>query len=527
MLRLSGRHSRLIQPYPNSTMHITRSSGILLHLTSLPGEFGIGDLGREAYQFVDFLAKTHQSLWQVLPLGPTAFGDSPYSSYSAFAGNPLLISLSLLADDSLLSDADVDSAKADNDGAVDFNAVRTAKEPLLRKAFDQFASQPQDLFHAFCEENAWWLTDFARFRALSLHFQNSNWSQWEEALVRRDENALAKWDEQLADEIAYTKFLQFTFYTQWSRLKDYANENGVKIFGDMPIFVGYDSADVWANQELFFLDESGNQTVVAGVPPDYFSETGQRWGNPLYRWDVIGSTGYKWWTNRFRHAFNNFDLMRIDHFRGFEAYWEVQADCPTAVDGQWCPGPGAAPFLAAQAELGVELPIVAEDLGLITDEVHQLRDELGFPGMRVFQFGFDVAHDPYHRPEAYPEHSAAYTGTHDNETIMGWYQQRKADRAESGSDDPLLDAVIDPNTSTAHLDIVRSVFGSPAELAIIPLQDLLGLGNEARMNTPGEAAGNWGWRCLPEHLCDAVAAELEAITIESNRRVEVAVAAPV
>ncbi len=503
-------------------MRFTRSSGILLHITSLPGEFGIGDLGRTAYEFVDFLNASKQSIWQVLPLGPTAFGDSPYSSYSAFAGNPLLISLPALVDDGLLNDQDLNESRFQNEGRVDFNAVRNMKEPLLRKAFSNFDANSSTEFQSFCEENEWWLTDFARFKALTSHFGHSNWSEWDADLARREPNALSRWDAQLADEMQYTKFLQFVFYAQWSELKSYANSKGVQIFGDMPIFVGYDSADVWANQELFFLDESGKQTVVAGVPPDYFSETGQRWGNPLYRWDVIEQTGYAWWTNRFRHAFHNFDLMRIDHFRGFESYWEVQADCPTAVDGQWKPGPGAAPFLAAQAELGVELPIVAEDLGLITDAVHQLRDELGFPGMRVFQFGFDVAHDPYHRPEAYPEHSAAYTGTHDNETIVGWYRARKEQKAQENSEDPLLDAVVDADSSTPHLEMIRSVFHSPAELAIVPLQDLLGLGNEARMNTPGEAEGNWGWRCLPEHLCDAVAAELEAITSDSNRTAEVA-----
>lgn len=498
-------------------MHFTRSSGILLHVTSLPGEFGIGDLGTEAYRFVDFLQRTQQSIWQVLPLGPTAFGDSPYSSFSAFAGNPLLISLQSLVDAGLLSNEDIDAARVEPSSSVDFEAIRTARKPLFRKAFEAFNSQDSHEYADFLRQNDWWLHDYARFRALSDHFGHSNWSEWFADVAKREAKALSLWDENLQDAIAYEKFLQFVFYAQWSRLKSYANERGIKVFGDMPIFVGYDSADVWANQELFFLNEYGKQTVVAGVPPDYFSETGQRWGNPLYRWDTIAQDGYSWWTARFRHAFAHFDLMRIDHFRGFESYWEVQADCPTAIDGKWQPGPGAAPFHVAQSELGVELPIIAEDLGLITDEVHQLRDELGFPGMRVFQFGFDMEHDPYHRPEAYPEHSAAYTGTHDNETTMGWYRQRKQDREQQQSDDALLDAVINPQSDTLHLDMVRAVFNSSSELAIVPLQDLLGFGNEARMNMPGEAAGNWGWRCLPEHLCDAVASELEAITTESNR----------
>ncbi len=506
-------------------MRFSRSSGILLHLTSLPGGHGIGDMGEVAYRFVDFLQRSGQSIWQVLPLGPTAFGDSPYSSYSAFAGNPLLIGLTALAEEGLLSQDDLGAIHYEVSDKVDFETVKKQKSELLKKAFAGFQTHSRSAaYDEFCQQNEWWLTDFARFTAFAKHFGHSDWSQWEEQVSRRDEAALQTWDATLAGEMDYAKFLQFVFYAQWKQLRAYANERGVKIFGDMPIFVGYDSADVWANQELFFLDEHGKQTVVAGVPPDYFSETGQRWGNPLYNWNTIADTNYAWWTNRFRHAFENFDLMRIDHFRGFEAYWEVQADCPTAIDGQWQAGPGAAPFLAAQAELG-KLPIVAEDLGLITDKVHELRDELNFPGMRVFQFGFDTEHDPYHRPEAYPDHSVAYTGTHDNETIVGWFNQRKATRSEEGQhDDLLLDPVVSPESTSPHLDIIRSVFESSAEIAIVPMQDLLGLDNQSRMNTPGEASGNWGWRCRPEHLCDAVSAELVAITEESNRRATTAAA---
>ena len=506
-------------------MRFPRTSGILLHLTSLPGGHGIGDMGEAAYRFVDFLQRSGQSIWQVLPLGPTAFGDSPYSSYSAFAGNSLLISLTALAEEGLLAESDLESLNCEVTDRVDFETVRKQKSELLKKAFESFQTHSRSAaYDVFCEQNAWWLTDFARFTAFSKQFGHSDWSNWEAPVAQRDEVALQEWDAKLAHDLDYAKFLQFVFYSQWKQLRAYANERGVKIFGDMPIFVGYDSADVWANQNLFFLDEQGKQTVVAGVPPDYFSETGQRWGNPLYRWDSIADTNYAWWTNRFRHAFEHFDLMRIDHFRGFEAYWEVQADCPTAIDGQWQSGPGASPFQAAQTELG-ELPIVAEDLGLITDKVHHLRDELNFPGMRVFQFGFDNEADPYHRPEAYPDHSVAYTGTHDNETIVGWFRTRKVTRAENDQhDDPLLDPVVAADSSAPHLDIIRSVFRSPAEIAIVPMQDLLGLDNDSRMNTPGEASGNWGWRCLPEHLCDAVTEELVAITDESSRRADAVVA---
>lgn len=496
-------------------MRFSRTSGILLHITSLPGQFGVGDLGDEATRFVDFLKSSGQSIWQVLPLSPPAFGESPYSSYSAFAGNELLISPHVMVRDGLIAADDIADGGHHGGHAADFEYARQVKLPLLRKAFENFQNrstpEQQSEFRQFCDHNQVWLNDFARFVALKQHFGHSNWSEWDRPLVDREAVTLAHWDQELAGEIEYTKFVQFVFDSQWKRLKAYANANGIQIFGDMPIFVAYESADVWANQDLFFLDEQGKQTVVAGVPPDYFSETGQRWGNPLYRWDRIADTNYQWWTNRFRCAFENFDLVRIDHFRGFESYWEVQADCDTAIDGKWQPGPGAAPFLAAQEELG-ELPIIAEDLGMITDDVHDLRDDLGFPGMRVFQFGFDNENDPYHRPEAYPKNSAAYTGTHDNDTIMGWYDQRKSDRDE----DPLLDAVVPP-TDAPHWSMIRAVLGSEADLALVPMQDVLGLGTEFRMNTPGEASGNWGWRCSADAFYDGLSAELHEVTEATHR----------
>lgn len=470
-------------------------------------------MGEQAYRFVDFLQQAGQSYWQVLPLGPPADGNSPYSSFSAFAGNPLLIDLEALAESGLLDPTDLTEVKHDLGTAVDFERVRASKLPLLRKAFRNFRPETTPEFDSFCEQHDDWLHDFARFTALSMKWGHSDWSQWDPALTGRDPAALAACDEQLESELEFTKFLQFTFFTQWEQLKSYANERDVKIFGDMPIFVAYQSADVWANQDLFFLDEHGKQTVVAGVPPDYFSKTGQRWGNPLYRWDRLAETNYDWWIKRFRSAFENFDLIRIDHFRGFESYWEVPAECETAIDGRWRPGPGAAPFHAAREVLG-ELPIIAEDLGLITDAVHQLRDDLQFPGMRVFQFGFDDPEDAYHRPEAYPECAAVYTGTHDNETIMGWYRRRKS----AGTEDALLDELIPPHSPYPHLDIMRAVFETPAVIAIAPMQDLLGLGNEARMNTPGEPAGNWKWRCPAGACDDELAKTLLQITESSHRR---------
>lgn len=497
-------------------MQFSRSSGILLHITSLPGQFEIGDLGESSFRFVDFLKSSGQSIWQVLPLSPPAFGDSPYSSFSAFAGNELLISPTELVHDGLLAQDDITTAPSAPRQSVDFQAAREQKLPMLQTAFENFAAHAtaelREQFAGFCQRNSFWLMDFARFTALKKHFGHSNWCEWDRELVERNESALAEWDAKLSHDIEYAKFVQFIFDRQWHKLRSYANANGVRIFGDMPIFVAYESADVWANQDLFFLDNLGRQTVVAGVPPDYFSETGQRWGNPLYRWERIAETGYRWWIERFRFAFANFDLVRIDHFRGFESYWEVQADCPTAIDGKWQPGPGAAPFYAAQSELG-DLPIIAEDLGMITEEVHDLRDDLGFPGMRVFQFGFDDAKDPFHRPEAYPQNSAAYTGTHDNDTIMGWYNQRLEEKTE----DPLLEAVIPGDTAEPNWEMLRAVYSSEAAIAIAPMQDVLGLGSEHRMNTPGEAGGNWGWRCQPDALCDEVRSRLNELTSDTGR----------
>ncbi|MEZ6088748.1 MAG: 4-alpha-glucanotransferase [Pirellulaceae bacterium] len=497
-------------------MQLPRSSGILLHVTSLPNEFGIGDLGEGAYRFIDFLKRGGQSLWQLLPLGPSAQCDSPYSCYSAFAANPLMISPTDLVRRGLLRPEDIEPLKASG-GRVDYGQVTAMRIPLLELSFERFQSSAgaslREGFKSFCAVNKPWLEDYARYKACSDHFGIGDWSQWPDAgLVTRSEEALARWDQQLAYPIEFAKYQQYLFMLQWQALKTYANQNGVRIFGDMPIFVAYDSADVWSNQNLFHLDATGKRNVVAGVPPDYFSETGQLWGNPLYRWDAMQANGYEWWIDRLQSAFCYYDLLRIDHFRAFESYWEIPADAETAVDGCWKPGPGAAPFRAARAALG-PLTIIAEDLGLITDEVHALREELQFPGMRVFQFGFDNEHDPYHRPSAYPPQSVAYTGTHDNDTVMGWYNQRRAVLEH----DPLLDAVVPRDTPQPHRRLVGAVLESQSETAIIPMQDVLGLGSEARMNVPGLAEGNWAWRCPDDGFNDDVAQWLHSITEQTGR----------
>ncbi len=508
-------------------MRFPRSSGILCHITSLPTasearEYGIGDLGKASYAFVDYLQAAGQTIWQVLPLGPPAAGDSPYSSYSAFAGNPLLISLDMLVEEGWLSEHDIalPSGLSTPRAQVDYALVSEFKLPVLRKAFDNFcergSQQQREDFDRFIELNAWWLDDFGRFEALMRHFGKADWTQWPAELVRHAagpefEQTIETWDAKLSSEIQFAEFQQFVFDAQWRRLKQYANDRNVRVYGDMPIFVAHESADVWANQSIFCLAESGKPTLVAGVPPDYFSKTGQLWGNPQYRWDVLEQTDYRWWVQRFGYAFQQFDLLRIDHFRGFEAYWEIPASAKTAVGGKWVEGPKEKVFDAAREKLG-ELALIAEDLGMITESVHELRDRLGFPGMRVLQFGFDVKEDDFHRPSTYPEHSVAYTGTHDNDTVMGWYKARKVAKGQ----EDLLAEVVTSDTDI-HLQLIAAVLHSASDTAIIPVQDILGLGNEARMNMPGLADGNWAWRLMPGQLTDPVAKTIGEMTRNAGR----------
>lgn len=482
---------------------------------SLPGSLGIGDLGPSAFRFVDFLEMSGQSIWQLLPLGPTSQGDSPYSSYSAFAGNPLLISCEKLVADGLLTEEQI-AADDLNLDSVDYGKVRAIKKPLLSQAFSEFQRKADDAsrasFSSFCQQNAGWLTDFARFEAQANDLSMQDWSRWDAPLVTREASVIAELDERLAHEILFAKFEQFLFNRQWQELKSYANERNIRIYGDMPIFVAYESVDVWTNQDLFLLGEGARPTVVAGVPPDYFSETGQMWGNPLYDWERLASTNYDWWTQRIRHAFEYFDILRIDHFRGFESYWEVPADAENAIGGHWRPGPHRAVFDAAREALG-DLPIVAEDLGLITDQVHALRDELGFPGMRVLQFGVDHEHDPYHRPDHYPEHCVAYTGTHDNDTVLGWFRERES----NGANQSIVARFLSGDPSRIHSDLIAAVLNSAADTAIVPMQDLLALGTDARTNTPGEADGNWKWRCRPEAFNAELASGLRELTEAAGR----------
>jgi 4-alpha-glucanotransferase len=493
-------------------MRFARSSGILLHPTSLSGRYGIGDLGLEARRFVDFLASSGQTVWQVLPLGPTGYGESPYQCFSAWAGNPLLISVENLVERGWLDASALAGAPDFPEDRVDFERLIPWKTALLQRA----ARKP-DGFDDFCAAKQAWLDDFALFTALKAQHQGAGWIHWEQGARDRHPQSLARWREQLAEPIAAEKFIQFAFYEQWRELRDYARARGVRIMGDLPIYVAHDSADVWANRRYFRLDAQGNPTVVSGVPPDYFSATGQLWGNPIYRWDALAEDGYRWWLDRFRATFEMVDMIRMDHFRGFEAYWEVPASEPTAVNGRWAKGPGAALFRAARAELG-ELPLVAENLGVITPEVEAIREEFGFPGMAVLQFAFGAdAQAPTFRPHNFPREVAAYTGTHDNDTTVGWWRSKgSGDSTRSGEDirreRDFAMRYLNTDGSEIHWTFIRALEASVADTVLIPMQDVLGLGNEARMNQPATLGGNWRWRYRPGSLRPDLAQRLREMT---------------
>ena len=489
-------------------MSFPRASGILLHPTSLPSRYGIGDLGPEAYRFIDFLHESGQSIWQVLPLGPTGYGDSPYQCFSAFAGNPLLISPDMLIEQGHLP-PEIKDTPVFSTERVDYGPVITYKMKLLRTAFEHWQSkssdQEQTEFAAFCESKSSWLDDYALFMSLKERHQGAAWHTWEKDIAARQAEALAYWKEALAEKIKYHKYLQHQFYKQWAALRQYAQQHGIRLVGDMPIFVAHDSADVWAHPDLFHLDSDGKPTVVAGVPPDIFSETGQLWGNPLYRWEHMAQTGYGWWVERFRAMLELVDIVRLDHFRGFEAYWEVPATAETAIHGRWVKGPGADFFLSLEQALG-KLPIIAEDLGTITPEVEALRERFGFPGMRILQYAFESDAQNQFLPHNYVRNCVAYTGTHDNDTIIGWFNSRTEQERQ---------AVLDyfgTDGGDISWDCIRWLFASVADTVIVPLQDVLSLGPEARMNYPSRLGGNWSWRFLPEALTPEIRSRLRKLT---------------
>lgn len=497
-------------------MFKSRKSGILLPLSSLPSFFGIGDFGKNAYDFIDKLVAAKQTLWQILPLCPVDDSGSPYQSTSAFAGEPLYISLDLLVKEGFLSQNEVDQARQASFVNTDYRVARAIKFPLLRRAFSEFRRKlPLGEYNAFFVKNKYWLEDYALFMAGKTHlmekrkedetgllkflqetedflpeekgidyFYTACWCTFPKEIRQRRPEALVEWAEKLKDEILWVYFLQFIFHKQWQALKKYANENGIRIIGDTPIFVSYDSGDVWANQKAFQLDSLGFPTVVAGVPPDYFSETGQLWGNPLYQWKFHEKTSYQWWVSRIRKALEDVDILRIDHFRGFEACWEIPFGAKDARSGQWIKGPGMKLFYKLEKELG-KLPLIAEDLGIITEKVHKLREKTGFPGMRILQFAFgDERNHPY-LPHSYDKNTVVYTGTHDNNTTLGWYENATEKEKDH------FRRYMNVTGASPNWDLIRLAFSSPAQTAIIPLQDVLSLGEEYRMNKPGTIEENW------------------------------------
>lgn len=498
-------------------MKLDRSSGILLHPTSFPGPDGIGDLGPEAYRWVDFLVSAKCAIWQILPLGPTGFGDSPYQAFSAFAGNPYLVSPTILLDQEILTDEDLADRPDFPADTVDFGPVIEWKLTLLRRAYRNYRKKPslcKKEFETFCSENAEWLDDYSLFRAIKDAQGGTLWTTWPAEFRLRDPKAIAEFKDANTSAIDEQKFYQFLFFRQWKNVKDYANKKGITIVGDIPIFVALDSADVWSMPELFYLDDQCQPTVVAGVPPDYFSATGQLWGNPLYKWSEHKRTGYEWWIRRVRASKAMADLIRLDHFRGFGGYWEVPAGNPTAEIGRWVKGPGAELLTAIQSALG-ELPIIAEDLGEITQDVIDIRDQFGLPGMKILQFAFAGDSRDLFLPHNYIQNCIAYTGTHDNDTAFGWY----ASAAEHEKD--YFRRYLSSDGSDVPWKMVREVWASVAVYAIAPLQDILGQDGSKRMNLPGRADGNWGYRFLPGELKADVAAWLLDLNTMYNRIPEV------
>lgn len=501
-------------------MKFPRASGVLLHPTSLPSKFGIGDFGDEAYRFVDFLAEAKQTYWQVLPLGQTGYGDSPYQCFSAFAGNIYLISPEMLVNDGFLNEEDLQNLPEFPTGKVDFGKMIDFKMPLLKKAFENFLQTTNefaiDAFHTFCRENGFWLEDYTLYRAIKLDQDQKSWQEWDEDLKLRKPEVLDAKRRELDDEIFAQKFYQYTFFRQWNELKNYANENDICIVGDVPIFVALDSADVWCNPQEFKLNADGSPKVVAGVPPDYFSATGQLWGNPIYDWDAMRQNGFRWWIARIYSTLQLFDVVRVDHFRGFAAAWEVPGGDDTAVNGEWVKVPGKELFTAMSNSLK-SLPFWAEDLGVITPDVEELRDGFGFPGMRILQFAFGGATTNIDLPHNYIQNTVAYTGTHDNDTTVGWFNSHVGegstrDTSQINRERKFSMKYLSSDGKEIHWDMIRAVWASVADSAVVPMQDLLGLGSEARMNLPASTEGNWYWQAKEGDFSGEIVERLRDLT---------------
>ena len=489
-----------------------RKSGILLHITSLPGQEGVGTLGKEAYAFVDFLEESGQKLWQILPLGPVGAGNSPYQCYSAFAGNPVLIDLELLLEEDLLNVADFQTLPSFKKTKVEFDKVSTWKSSMLKKAFQQFQENKfdhfRDEYYHFLDEHSWWLNDYALFISAREYFGGLHWSEWDRGIKFREPEAVTNLSEKLEQQIAFEKFVQFMFFRQWHRLKRYANDNGIQIVGDVPLYVSGDSSDVWTNTDIFLLDDELNPADVGGVPPDYFSETGQLWGNPVFNWQRLKERNYDWWMARLHFNLNMFNLVRIDHFRGLESFWSVPADEETAINGRWVPAHGYEMLSLIKSQVGV-LPFITEDLGIITPDVDLLRERFNLPGMKVLQFAFTTDATNRDLPHNYERNYVVYSGTHDNNTSLGWLN------AVEGEEKKLVEKYVSKENATRH--IMEMALASVADTAILPMQDVLELDEKSRMNTPGTANGNWGWRFQWKQLKEGQKTFLKEATEKYNR----------
>lgn len=487
---------------------MNRASGIIMHIASLPGEYGIGTFGESAYKFADFLSKAGQKYWQILPLGPTSYGDSPYQSFSAFAGNPYFIDFDLLNKEGLLKKSDYENIDfGNNRESIDYGILFKEKMRVLRIAYENSIGKDREEIEKFREKNKLWIEDYALFMAIKEEFNLVSWQKWDEDIKTREKNTLEKYKKKLVKEVDYWIFLQYHFFKEWNNLKKYVKDLGIEFIGDMPIYVAEDSSDVWANPELFLLDENKTPKKVAGCPPDAFSATGQLWGNPIYNWDYLEKTGYEWWIDRVRASLKLYDVVRIDHFRGFESYWEIPYGEDTAVNGKWVKGPGIKLFDAIKEKLG-DVKVIAEDLGYLTKEVLDFRDETGFPGMKVLQFAFDSREESDYLPHNYTRNCVAYIGTHDNDTCRGWFET-----TGSKSDVEYAKKYLKLTKEEGYnWGFIRGVWSSVADTSIALMQDFLNLGNEARINYPSTLGGNWVWRVKEEDLTERLAEKIKDIT---------------
>lgn len=491
-----------------------RCSGILMHISSLPGKYGIGTFGKGAYEFIDFLKQSGQKIWQILPLGHTGYGDSPYQCYSAFAGNPLFIDIDILFEKGYLKECDINKKVFFEETAFDTSKTSEFVYPLLKIASENFQKYESEFIKSkyteFCTKNAFWLDDYSLFISLKEYFNNKPWFSWDDDIKLRDNKTLEKYHIELDEKIQFYKTIQYFFYDQWFELKAFANENEIKIFGDIPLYVAYDSADAWANSEIFYFDKNQSPIAVAGVPPDYFSETGQLWGNPLYNWDVLKNSDFQWWVKRIKANFSLYDILRIDHFRGLAAYWSVPFEEKTAINGEWVKAPGIELFETIIANIG-NIPIIAEDLGVMTDDVEELRDRFNFPGMKILQFAFDSTEENDFLPHNLIPNCVVYTGTHDNDTTKGWYENSTDEQKE------IIHTYFNFKSENIHWELLRLAWSSVAYMAIVPMQDILGLGSEHRMNLPGKPDGYWKWRIKKEAITINIIEKLKKYTQIYNR----------